>query len=278
VGGEPTLDLDEFERVLDTVTEWQLPLEMTTNGWWLRSHQTLTKFLRIVLPAVRDHEMTIRISDSVWHDAFRTPHELRLLEVGLEDLFSNPFDHLYQYEPSKCPECGQTETEENEVGDRVCVGCGCSEDDFYPDMPGMSIIEEAHQYLERIHVDRQGNNPEKLSPVGRARRSYFAAGQDGACGATADVKFTFEPGAKLYDPCCNGGHVKLGSARDPEQLFRARYWFMRALHAKFPSPQSYKHNALGGERCRQCPVFGAQWLVKNTKSHIHNELQSLVGS
>ena len=81
VGGEPTLDMEHFNRVLETVSEWEFEreswnaspnLEMTTNGWWLEKPEDCAKFGNIVHKYLEDERLNVRISDSPYHHEFRS--------------------------------------------------------------------------------------------------------------------------------------------------------------------------------------------------------------
>lgn len=135
----------------------------------------------------------------------------------------------------------------------------------------VSGIQRVREGIENhhIYIDWQSQGDSKISPVGRAKINGIGY-QDGACHATTDVKFTFMPTkegerpGRLYDPCCNGGRVPLGFAGEGMGLLRRRIDFMKALHKAYPSPKkSNDPSPLRGERCRNCPSFGAKWLKEN---------------
>lgn len=75
IGGEPTLNLREFARVCETVSQWGYRLMMTTNGWWLGSEKASQIFFdiasRYLDDGYGDTNFYIRISNDRWHDAFR---------------------------------------------------------------------------------------------------------------------------------------------------------------------------------------------------------------
>jgi hypothetical protein len=66
IGGEPTTNLSQFERVLSTGMEWEdfegqpVKVEMVTNGWWLHRENSARRFFEIVKPYVMENINTIR--------------------------------------------------------------------------------------------------------------------------------------------------------------------------------------------------------------------------
>ena len=109
VGGEPTLDLDKFHNICDyleghPVTS-RVKLEMTTNGWWLRSWQTICQFAKAVGPLLLKHELIIRISNSIYHDKFRSSTEKLIFQAGLSSVFETPYDYLDM--PVCCNDCDE---------------------------------------------------------------------------------------------------------------------------------------------------------------------------
>jgi hypothetical protein len=261
VGGEPTLNLAEFERCLYHVSalladfpsgvQWH----MTTNGWWLRSPRTFGRFFSALMAARLLGDITVRISESPYHQPFRGREAplLRALADGLE---------VFDYEArevwgrSKRPEQGQDEPDD-EFWERA--------DDFYertllPASAGLYWLQDLMRD-NRFFVDVQESH--HTVSVGRAVDNHIDSNKSGSCswnGDEEEIMFTFEPGGKLYDPCCNGGHVPLGHAREGLALYLRRAAFMKAMlyRAKM---ERYS----GSEKCLNCPAFGSNWLRDNRK-------------
>ncbi len=279
VGGEPTLDLNQFERILRDVVQWDYPIEMTTNGWWLEDAEAFVRFARIIGGAPF---LNIRISNTIWHKRGKHfPKDHKELESYLEDIAS------HVGETPKCDTCdGELSYS---IGSDNCEytcekKCEPISQEDYHDKEAMlndRLYGAAQSLLEVIenhdlYLDRRIDSTEKISPVGRARM-YNMGSQDGACHPTQDMKFTFMPGspggtpAPLYDACCNGGKLPLGNACDGAlTLLALRHDYMKALHKEIPitysSTAANNYNPGGGIRCHGCASFGAKWTRENIPS------------
>lgn len=282
VGGEPTLDMDRFKAILERIRDWRLPqnedeeeystrnlqIEMTTNGWWLEKYKDTAAFGKAVRQALINEEIRIRISNSIYHDRFRARRMEHLFKHKEPSGYYNaretsPLESYFidfypeetccgndVYPGEECPECG-------EVYDYLGQESMCVD----------SLREAAKN--EFLYIDSKLASEEKVSPVGRAKKNEFGI-QDGACHETDDIKFTFMPTlpgerpGRIYDVCCNGGHVPMGFADEGINLFFKRMLFMQALHKKFPiTKTSIGHNDGQGYRCLNCPSFGAKWVREN---------------
>jgi hypothetical protein len=77
VGGEPTVNLNEFKKVFDEIFSWNIDLTMSTNGWWLSSKEATKRFFDIISKAIspsgeawnyQSHKYFIlRVSDDPYH-------------------------------------------------------------------------------------------------------------------------------------------------------------------------------------------------------------------
>lgn len=88
IGGEPTLNLSKFEKVLKRVCSWNPQgVSISTNGWWLKSERTANEFIKIVSPYINKDRKShfwdespwgflIRISTDNFHEAFFSKKEL----------------------------------------------------------------------------------------------------------------------------------------------------------------------------------------------------------
>jgi organic radical activating enzyme len=81
IGGEPTLRPNELGRILNIVKQWGVTVEMTTNGWWLKSDHAARAVLGAIAPYVDsdgtpEDGISVRISQDPHHDVFH-PEKLR---------------------------------------------------------------------------------------------------------------------------------------------------------------------------------------------------------
>ncbi len=286
IGGEPTKDLQQFSRILDYLSNHsacgKVSFDMTTNGWWLRSWETLCKFAEAVGPFLRDREMCIRISNTEYHDPFRSYVEKRLISEDtkpqdygygerkvsrLESALECPFDH-YEFQ-AVCPEC------ETPLSDKVCSKCGLelSEDDYAEAQdkgyaaPGYEWIAELLKASKEGHfyVDRRSPGEAKISPVGRAAKNGIGY-QDCECWDGRSI-FTIAPGGDLQGVCCTGGNVPIGNVRDGAwQLYALASLYIRAIKQRYPGKTS--------ARCQRCSAFAAGWVSQN-KPTLLNLIQNV---
>ncbi len=72
VGGEPTLILSEYERVLKFCADLKVPIEMVTNGWWLARPDTTKRiFTGAAQLIAHGVDYRIQISNDTYHEEFR---------------------------------------------------------------------------------------------------------------------------------------------------------------------------------------------------------------
>lgn len=295
VGGEPTLDMDSFATCVQYAAFKDLELEMTTNGWWLRSAETTAQFLRAVRPwYLKFNDGSIRISDSAYHRSFRTPEEIRVLAwpgwkraTSSEDVWDlmeclkygdGPVDSV------ACPEC-EAQVAEDDFDDHTQNGCSVSFDTLREllleaqDRHRESYLSELLQNQLAgmlsgrdlsIYVDQQGTEADQISPVGRARANHITATQDGPCGKHEnELKFTFQPDGSIYDFCCSGGKIAGGHARDGSQLLYNHLDFMSLLFERYPvrdDPSRFGwNNPWQGARCRGCSHVAREWREREDK-------------
>lgn len=135
-GGEPTINLNEFERIIEfimpLVEDSAIKINMVTNGWWLFDNDTCRKFLRIVAPYVLDgyeSSLTVSVSNDIHHKKFHPKHIPDIAGLIKDDGFW--FDIINQssyvclnceHENAEffdiCPKCDSEEIEENYIYDR----------------------------------------------------------------------------------------------------------------------------------------------------------------
>lgn len=256
VGGEPTLDIEHFQKVLQIVSGWEHPndggieIETTTNGHWLETPEKTAEFSRSVRWLLAEERLTIRISNSLYHQPFRSE--------SLKQRFKRN-THKTQYG-------GVITSLDNILSDML--------EELIEENWTSWEIEALREYAQEnlIYIANFVAEENKVSPVGRARLNELGW-QDGSCSATGDVKFTFQPTkegqrpGRIYDACCNGGKIELGFADEGIKLLHRRIHYMDALHQAYPiSTNSPKENPGCGERCRNCASFAAKWVKENKMS------------
>ena len=286
IGGEPTKDLQQFSRILNCFSNHsacgRVNFEMTTNGWFLRSWESLCKFAAAAGQFIREREMSIRISNTDYHDPFRSYVEKRLMfedtkprDCGggerkvsrLESALECPFDH-YEFQAA-CPEC------EAALSGMVCSKCGLelSEDD-YAEAQDKGCAAPGHEWIAellkaakegRFYVDRRSPGEAKISPVGRAAKNGIGY-QACECWDGRAI-FTIEPGGDLQGVCCTGGHVPIGNVRDGAwQLYALASLYIRAIKQRYPGKTS--------ARCQRCSAFAAGWVPQN-KANLLSLIQNV---
>lgn len=245
VGGEPTYNLSEFARCMRQVdnlsSDIECSYEMTTNGWWLRSLPTMMKFCRALHWTSLDNELNIRVSNSDYHDDFRSERDQMAVDmIGNDKSAEGWMDYLIEHTYT-LPDYDDEEADHYATGLRIDMDTGLVRR-WLTDK-----IDRAQFFIDSKLTHKQ------VVPVGRALDMGISGGRNGSCHWKDDIKFTFQPGGYLYDPCCNGGHVPLGHAKDGMLLFARRIKFMQALHKR------YTYGYGDDTRCRSCADFGARW-------------------
>jgi hypothetical protein len=269
LGGEPTLDLERFALIHSHISHHplshDLEMEMTTNGWWLRSWKDTCRFAGIVGEAVAREELAIRISNSTWHDPYRKGEKHLINRRALQEALENPCEWFDLPEPL-C-QCGGALVYEE--GGRRCGACGesMSEEEYY-EAKDASMMQPGHYAVPlliegiksgNVGIDAKWTEPNRLSPAGRALKNGMGL-QGGACHPASELKFTVNPDGTIRDVCCHGGRAPMGRIRDGAlHLFALRYELLKAVHEQFPQAEERLHSN-GAKRCRGCPGFASQWL------------------
>ena len=219
-------------------------MEMTTNGWWLRSWKDTCRFAGIVGESAARERLSIRISNSIWHDAFRKGEKHIISRRALQEALENPCEWFDLPEPL-CECGGALVCEENS---HRCDGCGerMSEEEYY-DTKDAALMRPGHHAIPlliegiksgNVGVDAKWTEPERLSPAGRALKNGMGQ-QDGLCHPASELKFTINPDGSIRDVCCYGGRAPLGHIRGGAlRLFALRYELLKAVHEQFPRPKS----------------------------------------
>lgn len=189
IGGEPTINLEEFRRVLDVVERWDVPLEMSTNGWWLTKRDKAEEFLQIVKHPVLDERLTIRISDDYWHREYQPKNIRGRLDAALKGLWDN-YDE--------------------------------NEDPYSP----LSVLPEPSPGNPWIFVETWGDRDKyDVIPTGRANDFGFHDHKK-HLGWCPEPVLTYHADGRLGDICCKGSKLEVGTvADDPLVLIERIYQF-----------------------------------------------------
>jgi uncharacterized Fe-S cluster-containing radical SAM superfamily protein len=215
VGGEPTLRMDQFKRVLDHVQSWDIPIEMTTNGWWLEKPKAARKFFEIVTPYVDRYgtaeELSVRISNDAWHDQFR-PHYLRnsRLARALESLWEYDEDGVFYSTNYYCNDC---EWE----GDRWPYDGECPKCEGWVETEYSKGIQRVPPRPDPNHpwiwVQKHNGDHGSIVPIGRGEG--FGNNDKGARFRGACFNgLAFDPWGRLTDICCSGSKLMIGNVND----------------------------------------------------------------
>lgn len=224
IGGEPTYNWSEFQRVWEEVMGWEVNVYMTTNGWWLKDVETSRKFFRIISPYI-DFEnglsrieeyngtgICIRISNDEFHSEF---HNEKLkgkdaLDRRLNSLVGIDGElDIYNY---YCSEC------ENEVESRWCEQCGTDEYiedeivEFYPEPDP----NDPYIYVESFDLS---HSREWIIPNGRGADVSTMSAIQKYRGLEGKVEnLSYLPNGKLMDCCGRGSWFEYGDVDDSPLL------------------------------------------------------------
>jgi len=286
IGGEPTKDLDQFARIidcLDTRSGNDFRFEMTTNGWWLRSWETLCRFAWIVVPFMRSHGLSIRISNDEYHDPFRSYTEKQIITTkefnwadytarrSSSDKLQNALEFRYEtWEPAAevhCPSCDAV------LASQHCDKCGedISDDDYNEtrdrayDILGSGQISELAESCKdgSLFVETRLSGSQRVSPVGRALHNGIGYQGTNCWGSTeSSPVFTIDPGGIIQGICKVGGHVPAGHVKDGAwQLYAMAYAYIMARYDAYPKQTRLSDE--DPERCRTCATFASKWLLSS---------------
>jgi RNA polymerase subunit RPABC4/transcription elongation factor Spt4 len=216
IGGEPTLNLDEFERVLNTIETWgslpnEIEIEMTTNGWWLQRAKHARRFLEIVRHLASDdgieNGFSVRVSSGRYHqEFFKYGDPKSLLDELFESGSVNGEPVLWE-EEKVCMSCNETFDTDQEA----CPECG-SEDYDYQEKYGYVSIEPPNSNSPWIYA--QDTDGEGIAPSGI--RGEWGNNDKGARwpGYCGNLSLCFDPKGYQRDGCCSGGDHPFGTVDD----------------------------------------------------------------
>jgi organic radical activating enzyme len=104
-GGEPTINFNKFEHILEIVSSWDVDMMLTTNAWWLNSKKNTYRFFEVVSKYAHcsgqsnyyrfEHGLLIRLTNDPEHDKERG--------IVLEEVYNNLFDDFDMVEKYNIP-------------------------------------------------------------------------------------------------------------------------------------------------------------------------------
>jgi hypothetical protein len=268
IGGEPTLDLDKFEEILNEVMRWDVEVQMTTNGWWFHEVETCQRFFEAVGRWVYDGSMedcgpcgfSVRISNDEYHDKFR-PHWLQ------NDKLRGELDNLWDYDEREvfytmkwyCPECRKEWESEDRPDDDECPDCGCyleTEDEQVM----LNIPPRPDGDMPWLYVERRGESSGIIPSGGRGTWGSNDAGAKGWC---YPHELSYLPDGTLMDICCKGSWCEFGTVEDdPLVLLEVSKRFTEEVE---PS-------------CRECRERAEEWKEERlgeVKEEVAREVEQL---
>lgn len=224
IGGEPTFNMDEFERVLNVVGRWAVDIEMTTNGWWLKNEEDTKRFMEIVQPYISmqgtaeswetGERFCVRISNDPYHNEFR-PNNLQGAEVPYyskgDDKLTRALANLWEdgtffpEEQQVCPSCWKV------VNDDYCPDCEIPTE--------YEALEDGRVYAPPpdsndpwIYVERFMKNSMGIAPNGRGVNVSVMGDNTGRGGGVTFLSYL--PDGKLMDVCGKGSWCQFGTVDD----------------------------------------------------------------
>lgn len=256
IGGEPTTNLSQFERVLSTGMEWEdfegqpAKVEMVTNGWWLHRENSARRFFEIVKPYVMENDQydprfTISVSDDSYHRPFR-PARFPAISSILRDLLDpEAIDPCYYNAPLfskaiyRCGNCG----EEFKHRRTICSSCGQRE--IYLDYESTVDLPASEGEIPWITTKSEDLDISGVIPSGvRGQWGLNDVARESHCSGFGHV--TFDPKGKLTDGCCRGSDMPFGTVKDHPLVL------MALIH------EYQQHHAYSCRDCRVCAQYHAE--------------------
>jgi hypothetical protein len=211
IGGEPTLNMNRLIEILDRLMRQEIPVTMTTNGWWLRNKQTIRNFLNAVGPYTEwgFDAFSVRISDDGYHRSFRPTW---MQDADLRRVVSNIWDdNVLEDVHSECQNCG-------EEFDRYVEPCPTCGGQMYHDYEYALDYDvppggDPGQWLYTEHWD----GADHVLPQGRgASFGRKDPGSQGKCFPMYSLSYL--PDGRLMDICCSGSWLEAGTVWDDPAL------------------------------------------------------------
>ena len=233
LGGEPTLNPTEFSRIVKWITELRpsFRLSMVTNGWWLQSIRRLAQVAAALQPlwGIDEDCLRISISNTIWHDRFRTP---RLQKMLRSRALGEVLSRLEEWYPA-------------------------SEVHLLDDSQRQAIAKmAAAAQKEKLYVQCRMDSNSNLIYMGRAEENGLGR-RSHLCSA-ADLSLTVWPDGSIRHICDGAGKMQFGNIEQGIVGFWAvRKEFLARLHRRYNEPWSY---GSGNPRCEHCKAYAGYWL------------------
>lgn len=270
IGGEPTLYIDALRDLLAEF-EPHGHLEMTTNGWWLRSAASFVRTMKVLDPYIQD--MPIRLSHSPYHRAFRTTDDdviraMVSVQGSSRGYGSTWEDHVDEDQPESgpleriirpalesavsklgesvglCPECNARVSITSS-----CVECDACGHSYEADGEYDQVYEKARRQLCDLYacatsfirawktnmLGVETQNGEALA-TGRAGPAHNQCGTKGGMCYAGDRMFTVAPGGVIQDMCCSGvpiGTMPAGYVSEGVVAAIRRVQMVRLINKRF---------------------------------------------
>lgn len=238
IGGEPTLDMNEFARVMewayDMMRKEYVHVHVVTNGWWIDDPGALYKMIEIMSRApelgIENNGLTVDISRDQWHAKFQESDDPR---AKLARILDSPGEYAidgYIDFPNGdliwiCPECG----EEYEQGE-MCEECDCEpfpelRYDAYEMIKDISPEGDFREWFIMDHFTSEKG----VIPTGRGANVSTDQHYTRCGGGKIDaLVITFESNGKVSDMCCAGSMLPVGDVNDhPLALLTAAQLFVQ---------------------------------------------------
>lgn len=266
IGGEPTLNLNEFERCLNALGHLQnynCDFQMTTNGWWLKKPEATRKFLSIIAPYVSDEpeeSINVRISQDEFHDEFRPNHlQGKGLDRALESIWEDK--EIFYKDTWLCDDCGK----DGEGYKDECHYCE-SENVCNEVREMLSELPEPNPNHPWIYVQKHSTfvpMREMITPQGRGANVGTGDKGKGQGTCTKSGTLTFTADGTLSDVCCMGSNCPMGTIKDHPYV-------LLAMAKRFG--EEAKPN------CWECQDQFLNWKIENPnlKDELQKELEKTI--
>jgi hypothetical protein len=233
LGGEPTVNLNEFDRVCEWAGELQDQghnIEMTTNGWWLErpkaTYRVLKSLQRIDYDLDGRREFCVRISNDRYHDQFHKKNmSFNHILNELKDFGIHPYGEMY----------------DNEYD--------------YIDLSKLK---------DMIFVDQRVED-DNIIPSGiRGQFGYNDIGVEGRCRFTHSL--CYDPDGKLFDGCGSGSYMPFGTVDDDPFVLMCmeKYYIDTVIRPECVSCRDCRDTS---KRFRRSSAFRKAKAYFNDKAH-----------
>lgn len=222
VGGEPTLNLNEFERVFRWAENMfnypEVGLQMTTNGWWLEKAVTTIRFLKIVgqmarsCPSGIEDGFSVRISNDIFHLPFRRAQRTEYVKQLIDELIESGSindEPVTWKETTYCNDCGETSTGYQDE----CPECQSEDVEHETEDGEVSIPYPDNREAYWLYTEewKSWDNVVPSGIRGQQGRNDHQCGKDGW---TMADDIGINPDGTTSDGCCKGSLMPFGTVED----------------------------------------------------------------